>query len=255
LKAWPEDIASRLAPGVRRWGKVARNKTAHQIDFDHGFEAIGREIFGRRDEIAGRARDDEIERAQMIGCDPNSLVERREIADIGRKRQGLRPEGGNLFDRALGLARVTPQQRQPGAACRKAARYRQVDAAGAAGDECCPTGKDVLAENGAIMGIVAHRMIIPPFTLSVWPVMCPLAGRHRKPAALARSSASRTTPMGLRTKELAIAVSIASRVLQRLRVIGVSMIPGESTLQVTPAGPPSMAAMRPSAATAALVEA
>src|SRR6185295_13297128 len=53
-----------------------------EVDVDHGAEAVGREILGEADEIAGGAVDDDVEAPEFGDARGDRVVDRRRIAHV-----------------------------------------------------------------------------------------------------------------------------------------------------------------------------
>ena len=105
---------------------------AEQVDIDHGLERIGRHPQHRREEIPRRARDHDVERAELIARLFERAADRAEIAHVGAEADRIVADlGGGI----RGFLRIAPDHRDLCAEFGVALGDTQIDAAGAAGDE------------------------------------------------------------------------------------------------------------------------
>ena len=112
---------------------------AEQIDVDHRLEGVGRELHRRREEVAGRARDQHVDRAELARRLGISGLETGIIAhvagDADRFGAGFADAGGGSLD----LVSAAAEHRYLGAFRGETVGDGEVDPAR------CPRDEDVLA--------------------------------------------------------------------------------------------------------------
>ncbi len=119
---------------------------ADQVDVHHGLEAVGGHAQRRRDKVAGRARDHDVDRAEFVARARECRFHRGVVAHIGRHANSAATginDAGRRRGNALGVA---ADQRQAGARLGEVPGDAQVDAGRGAGDEHDLAGQDVVFE-------------------------------------------------------------------------------------------------------------
>ena len=110
-------------------------EAAEQVDVDDGLECLGRHVERLREEVAGRARDQHVDRAEAR----RGLVQRGlhgiGLAHVGWLALRLAAEGLQCRDGRGHLVGRAADDAEPGAGLREGGGDAEVDAAGAAGDE------------------------------------------------------------------------------------------------------------------------
>jgi len=108
---------------------------AEQVDVDHALEPVGRQLFGRDEEVARRAADEHVDRSEFFFAARERRLDRREVAHVGGHRADLRAERAQFLGGRVELGLRAAADRHIGTEGSEVLRHAEVDAAAAAGDE------------------------------------------------------------------------------------------------------------------------
>ena len=108
---------------------------ALQIDVDNGAEAVRRKVFGKADEVAGCAVDENVEASKRRHGRRHGLTHGRGIAHVGGLRHGAYAERAQFDCRRIEMLHRSADDCDVAAMRRKRKRNAPADPGTAAGDE------------------------------------------------------------------------------------------------------------------------
>jgi hypothetical protein len=127
-----EDHAAACAFQLLERG-ARRIERAEQVDVDDALEAVGRQLFGRDEEVARGAADEDINGTELLAAARQRRLECRDVAHVGGHRADLRTERAQFLGRRVELGLRAAADRDLGAERGEVFGHAEVDAAAASG--------------------------------------------------------------------------------------------------------------------------